>query len=76
MAGHEQNALAVATFLEGRPGVRRVLYPGLASHPQHALARRQMNNFSGMLSFVVDDGAAVARRRPSPGSAPGSRAGG
>ena len=62
MAGHEQNALAVATFLEGRPGVRRVLYPGLASHPQHALARRQMNNFSGMLSFVVDDGAAVARR--------------
>ena len=54
MRAHEETALAVATFLEGHPRVERVFYPGLASHPQHELARRQMANFSGMMTFQVD----------------------
>jgi cystathionine gamma-lyase len=48
MGRHCANALAVAEFLAGHKSVRRVIYPGLASHPQHALARRQMNGFGGM----------------------------
>jgi cystathionine gamma-synthase len=52
------NALAVAGFLEGRPEVARVHYPGLPSHPQHALARRLFTNGGGaMLSFDLDNGA-------------------
>lgn len=51
MQAHQAAALQVATFLEGHPGIERVIYPGLASHPQHDLARRQMRNFSGMLTF-------------------------
>jgi methionine-gamma-lyase len=63
MAAHEASALRVAQFLEAHPRVKRVLYPGLASHPQHALAKTQMANFSGMLSFQVHgDGLAVAQR--------------
>jgi cystathionine gamma-synthase len=57
------NALAIARFLEDHPSVERVLYPGLASHPQHALARRQMaGGFGGLLSFQVrgDADAALA----------------
>lgn len=61
MAAHAQNALEVARFLQSHPRVRRVIYPGLDSHPQAELARRQMTNFSGMLTFQVDDGAEVAR---------------
>jgi cystathionine beta-lyase/cystathionine gamma-synthase len=62
MRAHEETALAVAKFLEGHKGVKRVFYPGLASHPQHELARRQMRNFSGMLTFQVADGLALAKR--------------
>jgi methionine-gamma-lyase len=62
MKAHEETALAIARFLESHPRVTRVLYPGLASHPQHALARRQMANFSGMMSFQVAEGEALARR--------------
>lgn len=51
MRQHEENALAVARFLEGHPAVSAVFYPGLPSHPQHELARRQMKNFSGMIAF-------------------------
>jgi methionine-gamma-lyase len=47
---HNSNALALARFLEGHPKVARVYYPGLESHPQHALARAQMGGFTGMLS--------------------------
>lgn len=61
MRAHEEGALAVARFLEAHPKVRRVIYPGLPSHPQHELARRQMHNFSGMLTFQVADGLAAAR---------------
>ena len=60
MQAHEQNALAVARFLESHPRVLKVLYPGLESHPHHALAKKQMQNFSGMLSFQVEGGAGLA----------------
>lgn len=50
-----QNALAVASFLDAHPRVRRVNYPGIPSHPQYALACRQMSGCSGLLSFELDD---------------------
>ncbi|HEU5491482.1 MAG TPA: cystathionine gamma-synthase [Gaiellaceae bacterium] len=55
MDRHCQNAEAVAVFLERHRGVARVLYPGLPSHPGHAIAARQMRNFGGMVSFLLDD---------------------
>jgi cystathionine beta-lyase/cystathionine gamma-synthase len=51
MERHNQNGMAVACYLEKHPKVRRVHYPGLASHPQHELAKRQMKGFGGMISF-------------------------
>ncbi|MGH2485023.1 MAG: trans-sulfuration enzyme family protein, partial [Ktedonobacterales bacterium] len=61
MAAHNQNALAVARYLEGHPAVERVYYPGLESHPQHELARRQMpGGFGGMLAFAMRGGYAAA----------------
>jgi cystathionine gamma-lyase len=58
-----ENALAIAHWLETHPGVTRVLYPGLASHPQHALAQRQMKNgFSGIVTFFVKGGLEDAKR--------------
>jgi methionine-gamma-lyase len=63
MKAHAETAIAVARFLEGHPKVERVLYPGLASHPQHDLAARQMRNNSGMMSFQVrEDGRQLAQR--------------
>ncbi|MFN8490381.1 MAG: PLP-dependent aspartate aminotransferase family protein [Caldilineaceae bacterium] len=62
MQAHEQAALQVAQFLEEHPKVIRVIYPGLPSHPQHALAQKQMKNFSGMLTFQVKDGPQMARQ--------------
>lgn len=62
MRAHEEGAMEVAQFLEGHPAVTRVIYPGLASHPQHELAARQMDNFSAMLTFQVEDGPAMADR--------------
>ena len=53
MAVHNANGLALAEFLARHPAVTRVYYPGLPSHPQHALAARQMKGFGGMLSFDV-----------------------
>jgi cystathionine beta-lyase/cystathionine gamma-synthase len=53
MKEHERNAHAVATFLEERDDVAKVFYPGLASHPQHELAKRQMRGFGGMVSFTL-----------------------
>jgi cystathionine beta-lyase/cystathionine gamma-synthase len=62
MRQHSANALQVACFLEQHPSVKRVYYPGLPSHPQHDLARRQMvGGFGGMLSFEVQGGVAAAR---------------
>ncbi|HEX9440324.1 MAG TPA: cystathionine gamma-synthase, partial [Roseiflexaceae bacterium] len=60
MRAHEANALAVARFLEGHPAVERVIYPGLPSHSQHELARRQMCGFGGMISAVLKGGEAAA----------------
>ncbi len=62
MQAHAATAQRVAEFLDDHPTVLRVNYPGLASHPQHDLARRQMANFSGMLSFQAKGGEARARR--------------
>jgi cystathionine beta-lyase/cystathionine gamma-synthase len=53
MAQHNRNGLAIAEFLAGHPKVQEVMYPGLPSHPQYELAKRQMNGFGGMLSFEV-----------------------
>ncbi len=62
MHQHCENALTVATWLEAHPRVARVIYPGLASHPQHDLARRQMDGFGGMVSMVVEGGEPAARQ--------------
>jgi cystathionine beta-lyase/cystathionine gamma-synthase len=61
MARHNENGLALARFLADDPKVRHVYYPGLPSHPQHALAARQMRGFGGMLSFEL--GSLEAARR-------------
>ena len=51
-----ENAMAIATFLEGHPRVRRVMYPGLPSHPSHDVARRILRSFGGLMSFEVEGG--------------------
>ena len=56
MRAHETGARAVASFLSAHPQVERVHYPGLESHPQHGLARRQQGGFGGMVSFELRDG--------------------
>tara|TARA_B100000686_G_scaffold355337_1_gene472865 strand:+ start:529 stop:1749 length:1221 start_codon:yes stop_codon:yes gene_type:complete len=60
MAAHEQNARAVASFLEAHINVEKVFYPGLQSHPQHSLAQRQMDNYSGIIAIRVKDGEQLA----------------
>jgi cystathionine beta-lyase/cystathionine gamma-synthase len=57
-----ENALALARRLEGHPAVRRVLYPGLPSHPGHDVARRQMSAFGGMVTLVLAGGLSAAER--------------
>ena len=59
MEQHDKTGRAVAAFLEEHPKVKRVYYPGSASHPQHALARRQQHGFGGMVSFDVGSLAAA-----------------
>lgn len=61
MIAHQEGAMTVARHLEQHPQVTRVMYPGLPSHPQHDLAKRQMANFSGMLTFQVENGPMAAR---------------
>lgn len=61
MRAHCANALELAGWLEAHPKVERVIYPGLASHPQHALARRQMHGFGGIVSVYVKGGLAETR---------------
>ena len=60
MRQHEENALAVASFLQDHPQVATVNYPGLSTHPQHDLAKKQMSGFSGMVSFTLKGGAEAA----------------
>jgi methionine-gamma-lyase len=62
MRVHQDNAFQIARFLERHPKIKRVIYPGLPSHPQHELARRQMNNFSGLLTFQMENGRKEAAR--------------
>jgi cystathionine gamma-lyase len=62
MRAHEANAFAVARFLEAHPGVEDVRYPGLPSHPQHALAQAQMHGFGGMIAARVRGDLAQATR--------------
>jgi cystathionine gamma-lyase len=63
MERHCSNALSIARFLEEHPAVERVYYPGLASHPQHALAQRQMaGGYGGIVTAVLRGGLAAARR--------------
>ena len=62
MREHERNALHLARLLENHPAVERVHYPGLASHPQHKLARRQMSGFGGMLAVELKGGFAAVER--------------
>jgi cystathionine beta-lyase/cystathionine gamma-synthase len=62
MQRHEANALAVARWLEARREIAWVLYPGLRSHPQHRLARRQMSGFGGMVTFSFRQNAGTLDR--------------
>lgn len=61
MERHQENAMKIAEFLEAHPKVKRVNFPGLESHPQHELAKRQMSGFGGMLSFELKGGLKEAR---------------
>jgi len=61
MREHCKNAQAVAEFLEKHPLVDRVIYPGLASHPQHELAKQQMRGFGGMITFFLKGGLSESR---------------
>jgi len=60
IARHNSNAMAVARWLETHPGVSRVFYPGLESHPDHAIAKRQMTGFGGMVCFEAKGGQVSA----------------
>lgn len=62
MDKHCDNAMKVARYLETHPKVARVLYPGLESHPQHELAKRQMSRFGGMVSFELKGGVDAGRK--------------
>jgi cystathionine gamma-lyase len=62
MARHQENAFKVAELLSRHPKAGHVVYPGLPSHPQHALARKQMKGFAGMLTFEIQGGLPAARR--------------
>jgi cystathionine beta-lyase/cystathionine gamma-synthase len=63
MERHSENGMAIAEWLYEHPKVKSVNYPGLPTHPQHALARRQMRSFGGMLSFELKAGGEAAARR-------------
>jgi cystathionine beta-lyase/cystathionine gamma-synthase len=62
MERHSANGLRVARFLEDHPAVKAVYYPGLESHPQHELAKRQMRDFGGMLSVIMHGGPEAGKR--------------
>ncbi|WP_425601525.1 trans-sulfuration enzyme family protein [Dyella humicola] len=62
MRAHCESAMELAKWLEKHPGVETVIYPGLKSHPQHALAKRQMDGFGGIISAEIKGGLKKARR--------------
>ena len=61
MSRHSDNAQIVAEFLESHPKVAKVAYPGLPSHPQHEIAKRQMDGFSGMMCFELEGGISAGK---------------
>lgn len=61
MKTHQENAMAVAKFLEAHPKIDKVVYPGLESHPQHKLAKEQMTGFGGVITFYIKGGMPAAR---------------
>ena len=61
MKAHQENALEIVKFLDSHSEVDRVIYPGLESHPQHALAKEQMSGFGGMITFYLKGGLPAAR---------------
>ena len=62
MRAHAENAMKIAVFLETHPQVDRVIYPGLKSHPQHELAKKQMSGFGGMITFFIKGGMEASRK--------------
>ena len=62
MQAHEKNAKKIAIFLEAHSKVERVIYPGLKSHPQHNIAKKQMNGFGGMITFFIKGGIKESKR--------------
>lgn len=62
MRVHQENALKIANYLENHPKIKQVVYPGLPSHPQYELAKRQMKNFSGIITFQVENGSLEAQK--------------
>lgn len=62
MRQHEANAVRIADWLEAHPAVERVVYPGLESHPQYEIAKRQMSGFGGMITFFLSGGLEAARK--------------
>ena len=60
MQAHSENAMQIASWLENLPQIKRVLYPGLESHPQHSIAKQQQSGYGGIVSFVVDGGKEAA----------------
>lgn len=62
MKAHQANGQAIAEFLEKHPRIEKVIYPGLKSHPQHALAQEQMSGFGGMITFYLKGGMAESRQ--------------
>lgn len=62
MKAHCENALIIARWLETQPEIEKVIYPGLESHPQHALAAQQMSGYGGIISIVLCGGLAAAKR--------------
>lgn len=61
MKAHAENAMKVAEFLSSHPKVEKLIYPGLKSHPQHELAKKQMTGFGGMITFFIKGGLPAAR---------------
>lgn len=62
MKAHQENAMKIANFLEKHPKVEKVIYPGLESHPQHGIAKKQMKGFGGMITFFLKGGMNESRK--------------
>ena len=61
MERHGENAMKIARYLENHPKVKRTIYPGLETHPEHAVAKKQMSGFGGIITFFIHGGLEAAR---------------